>query len=112
MGTTRIRIDLETRTPPRGRVSIDGGTERSFLGWAELRAALEGPDGALADLTPMELRIATLVGDGLTNKEIAGVTFLSPRTIQWHLTRTFKKLGVRSRTELVAKLLGPDHNSG
>lgn len=109
MGITRITIDLESRRPPRGTISMDGAPARAFEGWAELRAAMEGPGGGLGALTPMELRVATLVGNGLTNKEIAEATFLSPRTVQWHLTRTFKKLEVRSRTELVAKLTGLDH---
>ena len=111
MGITRITIDLETRRPPRGTISMDGAPGRAFEGWAELRAAIEGPGGVVDVLTSMELRVATLVGNGLTNKEIAEATFLSPRTIQWHLTRTFKKLGVRSRTELVAMLAGIDHNA-
>ena len=111
MGMIRIEIRLEEQRPPRGTISIDGSPESRFRGWVELRAALEGTDGALEDLTPIEQRVASLVGAGLTNKEIAEETFLSPRTVQWHLTRTFRKLGVRSRTELVAKLIGLDPNS-
>lgn len=60
--------------------------------------------GGVADLTPQELQIALAVAEGRRNKEIAGALFLSVRTVEFHLTRTFTKLGVRSRGELTARL--------
>ncbi|WP_405689557.1 AAA family ATPase [Streptomyces sp. NBC_01185] len=70
----------------------------------ELRAAGENagapPSSVLEALTPQELRIAGLVADGLSSKEIAGQLFLSPRTVEYHLYKVYPKLGISSRTDL------------
>jgi DNA-binding CsgD family transcriptional regulator len=59
-----------------------------------------------SDLTATERQVAALVAEGRTNKEVAAELFLSPRTVESHLSHVFLKLGVRSRTELAAKLQG------
>lgn len=51
-------------------------------------------------LTICERRIAELAATGRHNGEIAADVSLSPRTVEWHLSRIYRKLGVRSRTEL------------
>ncbi|MEU4066763.1 LuxR family transcriptional regulator [Streptomyces wedmorensis] len=51
-------------------------------------------------LTPAEEQIAVLVGEGATNREVAAHMFLSAKTVENHLTRVYRKLGVRSRTQL------------
>ena len=51
-------------------------------------------------LTEAELRVVDLVGHGLTNHEIAAALGLSPKTVEWTLTNVYRKLRVRSRTEL------------
>jgi DNA-binding NarL/FixJ family response regulator len=56
-------------------------------------------------LTPQELQVAVLVARGATNKEAGAALFLSPKTIETHLGRVYRKLEIRSRTEL-AHLLG------
>lgn len=52
--------------------------------------------------TPTELTVARLVGDGLTNKQVAARLHASPKTIEAHLTRIYRKVGVRGRAELAA----------
>ena len=53
-----------------------------------------------AVLTPTESRIAELIAAGDRNREIAGKLFVSVATVEAHLTRIYRKLHVRSRTEL------------
>jgi DNA-binding CsgD family transcriptional regulator len=74
---------------------------------AELRATGEtvGPrDAERERLTPQERRIAELVADGGSNREVAERLFLSPRTVGYHLTRVYQKLGVSTRTRLARAL--------
>ncbi|MFI7078381.1 LuxR C-terminal-related transcriptional regulator [Micromonospora sp. NPDC049903] len=77
---------------------------------AELRAAGEsvGVPQRPAErlLTGQQLRIARLVAEGATNREIADRMFLSTRTVDHHLRNVFHRLGVRSRTELTRALDG------
>ena len=61
------------------------------------------PPGS-ASLTPQELQIAMLAGSGHRNREIAGELFLSEKTVEAHLGRVFRKLGIRSRTQLALLL--------
>jgi DNA-binding CsgD family transcriptional regulator len=56
-------------------------------------------------LTASEVRVATAAADGMSNKEIAASLFLSGKTIEFHLGRIYRKLGVRNRSELVRALL-------
>jgi DNA-binding NarL/FixJ family response regulator len=58
----------------------------------------------LNDLTPQELKVALAVAEGATNKEAAARLFLSPKTVEFHLGKVYRKLGVRSRTELARQL--------
>src|SRR5262249_19970728 len=61
-------------------------------------------DTSLRDLTPQELQVALTVARGATTKEAAAALFLSPKTIEFHLGNTYRKLGVGSRTELVRRI--------
>ena len=56
------------------------------------------------ELTAQERQIAILARDGLSNPEIGGRMFLSPRTVEWHLRKVFAKLAISSRRELVEAL--------
>jgi DNA-binding CsgD family transcriptional regulator len=56
-----------------------------------------------AELTPQETAVTDLVARGMSNKEVATELFLSVKTVQYHLTRIYAKLGIRSRSELAAR---------
>jgi DNA-binding NarL/FixJ family response regulator len=77
---------------------------------AELRssgARLRRPTEGGADaLTPGERRVAELAATGSSNREIAQSLFLSEKTVEAHLGRSYRKLGIRSRGRLAAAL-GP-----
>jgi DNA-binding NarL/FixJ family response regulator len=51
-------------------------------------------------LTPQELKITRIVADGLNNVEAGAVLYLSRKTVEAHLTRVYRKLGLRSLTDL------------
>ena len=67
---------------------------------AEAEASRVAPERAGGQMTPTEARIAELVVAGRRNREIAAELFVSVATVEAHLTRLYRKLGVRSRTEL------------
>jgi len=62
----------------------------------------------LDSLSPQELQVARAVGRGLNNIEAAAALFVSRKTVEAHLTRAYRKLGVRSRTELTRLLVTCD----
>jgi DNA-binding CsgD family transcriptional regulator len=76
--------------------------------WAERAREELGRIGGRApsndELTPTERRIAELVAEGLTNREVAAALFVTPKTVESTLTRVYRKLGVRSRTGLARHL--------
>jgi DNA-binding CsgD family transcriptional regulator len=55
------------------------------------------------ELTPQELQVALQVAEGKTNKEAGAALFLSPKTVEFHLARVFRKLDVSSRAEVIRR---------
>ncbi len=110
-------LDVDVNADPiKGTLRLPGGHPEAFVGWLGLTAALDriraraaAGDHAVPEelepLTPTERNVVVLVCQGLTNPQIARRLGVSPRTIQGHLLNVFKKLGVSSRTQLVARML-------
>ena len=91
------------------RDAVEAFDRLGALPWAELaRRELaatgerRGPHGAhLERLTPRELQVALTIVEGATNREAAAALFLSTKTVEFHLRNVYRKLLVRSRSELV-----------
>jgi DNA-binding CsgD family transcriptional regulator len=86
------------------RLGAHAWTDRARV---ELRASGANPrrrhSGAGHDqLTAHELQVALIVANGASNREAAAALFLSPKTIEFHLAHVYRKLGVRTRTQLAA----------
>jgi DNA-binding CsgD family transcriptional regulator len=77
-------------------------TELHAAGARPRSAALSGP----AALTPSERRVADLAAEGQTNRDIAQALFVTPKTVEVHLSNTYRKLGIGSRRELRSALGG------
>ena len=96
------RAHLRTALETFERLGTTPWVERAGT---ELRAtgetARKRDPSTLGQLTPQELQIIQLVGEGGTNREIGAQLFLSRRTIDYHLRNVFVKLGVSSRAELI-----------
>jgi ATP/maltotriose-dependent transcriptional regulator MalT len=73
--------------------------QQRLLGARSTRVRKDG-----GPLTQRELEIAELVAHGYTNRQIAGQLFMSPKTVEAHLSRIFTKLGVASRTAVASHL--------
>ena len=71
------------------------------------RPPTKGPARGTVGLSDREREVARLAGEGKSNKTIARVLDISPRTVSTHLSNIFAKLGVASRAELAATLRGP-----
>lgn len=79
--------------PSASRTLLDGAAVAGDRFDPELAAAAAGVDPG-----------ADLVAQGRSNKQVAATLFLSDRTVEYHLSAVYRKLGVRSRTELAATL--------
>ena len=95
----RRALDLADRC---GATALAGRAREALraAGARPRRARVSGP----AALTGSERRVAGLAAAGHSNREIAQTLFVTPRTVELHLTSTYRKLGVQARTELPAAL--------
>lgn len=108
-------VERRARRRARARELLDeAARELDRLGarlWAErARAELGRVSGRArrdaTELTPAELRVVELAAEGLPNKEIAGRLFVTVHTVELHLSHAYAKLGVRSRSQLAARVAG------
>jgi DNA-binding CsgD family transcriptional regulator len=99
------RVDAREQLRAAHELFVAMGME-AFAARAQSELAATGEtarkriDETRADLTPQEAQIARLAAEGLTNPQIGAKLYLSPRTVEWHLRRTYPKLGINSRREL------------
>ena len=99
---TLQRVAADATHGHAGMVVEAAGRELRRLG-SRLAAGARRP-GEADELTEREQAIAELVAGGRSNKQVAAALFLSQKTIEHHLSRIYSKLGVRSRTELAARM--------
>jgi DNA-binding CsgD family transcriptional regulator len=76
--------------------------------WAERarseRSRIGGRAASNGALTETERQIASLVATGRSNADVARALSITPKTVEWNLSKVYRKLRVSSRTELAAKL--------
>ena len=107
LGTARRRSRQKRSAREAIEAALAGFEVIGAAAWAERARAELGSIGGRtrADgLTPAERRVAVLVAEGRTNREVAGALFLGERTVETHLSHVYAKLGIRSRTELARTL--------
>ena len=103
LGTVRRRARQKSPARAATAAALEGFESLGATCWAERARAELGRIGGRTraeGLTAAERRVASLVAEGRTNREIAAALFLGERTVASHLTHIYAKLGVRSRTEL------------
>lgn len=82
------------------KLSLEDAIAFASRGWGPRNRPQAGWDA----LTPTELKVVDLVAAGLSNPQIAGRLFISPRTVSTHLSHVFAKVGVSSRAELAVAM--------
>ena len=105
----RRRVDARSQLRTAHDLFVDFGME-AFAERARVELEATGEHArrrtvdTLGQLTPQEAQISRLVADGNTNREIAAQLFISPSTVEYHLRKVFRKLSVKSRTQLANRL--------
>ena len=108
LGIVRRRARQRRAAREAIEAALEGFDACGAAGWAAKARAELGRIGGRArsdGLTPAEERIAALVAEGRTNREVAAALVLTEHTVEVTLTRVYRKLGVRSRTELANRLV-------
>ena len=94
-----IRKQVEPRDLPSAlRQAVNGTVTQPIFGEAPETHAAGGGDAGLSE---RELVILTALADGMSNKQISQRLWVAEQTVKFHLTNTYRKLGVRTRTEAV-----------
>jgi DNA-binding CsgD family transcriptional regulator len=107
LGVVRRRARQKRGAREAIEAALDGFEQLGAATWAEKARSELGRIGGRRreeGLTPAERRVAVLVAEGRTNREVAAALFLTERTVASHLSHVYAKLGVRSRTELARQL--------
>jgi DNA-binding CsgD family transcriptional regulator len=98
----QLRVALETFERVGGEAFAERARTEHLATGARVR---KRTDVAQAELTHQESRVAALAAEGATNSEIGAQLFISSSTVEYHLRKVFRKLGVRSRTQLARVFL-------
>jgi DNA-binding CsgD family transcriptional regulator/tetratricopeptide (TPR) repeat protein len=106
-GRYRARTIEPARTVPQGWLEDEQLTQAAVAEIAALLAPVrvEPSAGPLDALTPAERTVADKVAEGLTSRQVAAELFLSPRTVDAHLSRIYRKLGINTRARLAALVI-------
>jgi DNA-binding CsgD family transcriptional regulator len=107
LGIVRRRARKKRDAREAIQAALDGFEHLGAANWAEKARSELGRIGGRRreeGLTPAERRVAVLVAEGRTNREVAAALFVTERTVASHLSHVYAKLGVRSRTELARQL--------
>lgn len=106
---TRARVPLRTALVAFDGLGAKPWSERTRNVLRATREKVRRRDRPAHDrLTPQELQVAFLVADGATNREAAASLVVTLKTIEFHLGRIYRKLGIRSRTELSLRIRNGD----
>ncbi|MFI9531838.1 response regulator [Nocardia fusca] len=106
---TSLELVRAIREVAAGKSLLDNRAAAALM--AKFRAEAETATGPLAGLTEQERTLLALLGEGLTNRQIAGRMFLAEKTVKNYVSRLLTKLGVERRTQaavLAAKMIPPD----
>jgi ATP/maltotriose-dependent transcriptional regulator MalT len=101
---TDARTHLETALDGFEALGAEPWSQRALSELAATGKRLPPHGGRPVELTPQEAQVANAVASGLSNPEVAAALFVSRKTVEAHLSRVYRKLGVRSRTELTLRL--------
>ena len=113
LGIVKRRARRKREAREAIEAALDGFETIGAVGWAAKARAEMGRIGGRTrerGLTAAERRVAALVAEGRTNREVAAELFLGERTVETHLSHVYAKLGVRSRAEL-ARVYRPESAS-
>jgi DNA-binding CsgD family transcriptional regulator len=116
LGSARLQANQRRLAREALEQAVAGFEELGATLWlekarGELRR-ISGRRAAPDDLTETERRVAGLAAEGHSNKEIAATLFMGVSTVESHLSRVYRKLGIRSRAQLASRLVEPAKRTG